>query len=200
MKVIGLTGGIGSGKTTVSEMLEELGAVVIDADKVGHLALEANAEIRREVIAAFGEDILKKSGQIDRKKLAQRVFGDAPALACLNRIMHPKMYNTVKAQLEDLRKQDVNVVILEASLLFEAGWNKLADEVWVTVAPEATIVKRIKKRSRLNQQEIQARIDSQLSEGERLKYANAVIDTDSSLNELKSTVRELWQKLQTRKI
>ena len=198
MKVIGLTGGIGSGKTTVSKMLQGLGAVVIDADEVGHLALEASTEIQREVIATFGKDILNQSGKIDRQKLAQRVFGDAKALASLNRIMHPRMLKTVKSQLEELERQGIEVVILEAPLLIEAGWNRLADEVWVTVAPESTILERVEKRSHLSREEIAARISSQLAQTDRLRQADAVINTDCSLKELERKVKELWQELKRR--
>ncbi len=193
MKVIGLTGGIGSGKSTVSEMLARLGAVVIDADKVGHDVLKPNTEVWRKVVASFGEDILTPKDDIDRKKLAQKVFGDASALNRLNQLTHPGIYDMVKAQLEELRRQGISVAILEAPLLFEAGWTKLADEVWVTVAPESTILRRLKKRSRLSQQEAVARINSQLSQGERVRQANVVIDTDCSLRDLKARVKKLWQ-------
>ena len=97
MKVIGLTGGIGSGKSTVSRFLAELGAVVIDADKVGHEAFKPDTELWREVVAAFGKQVIAPDGNIDRKKLGEIVFGNPEALSRLNQIMHPRMYNRVKA-------------------------------------------------------------------------------------------------------
>lgn len=197
MKVIGLTGGIGSGKSIVSQFLAELGVVIIDADKVGHEALKPDTELWREVVAAFGRQILTPSGEIDRKKLGWIVFGNPEALARLNQIMHPWIYALVKAEIEEYRRQGVKVVVLEAPLLLEAGRPSLVDEVdevWVTAAPESTVLKRLKKVG-LSEQESLARIRSQLSSEERVRHADVVIDTDCSLDELKQKVKELWQKL-----
>jgi len=197
MKVIGLTGGIGSGKSTVSQFLEELGAVIIDADKVGHEAFKPDTEAWREVVAAFGTEIVKPGGEIDRNKLGEIVFANPEALAQLNKIMHPRIYALVKALIEEYRRQGVKVVVLEAPLLLEAGWTSLADEVWVTVAPESTVLKRLKKKLRLSEPESLARIRSQLSSKEKIKHADVVIDTDCSLDELRAKVKELWYKLDT---
>ena len=194
MKVIGLTGGIGSGKSTVSQFLAELGAVVIDADKVGHEVFKPDTGTWREVVAAFGKQILTPAGDIDRKKLGEIVFGDPEFLARLNQIMHPRMYKVVKAQLEEHRQQ--GVVVLEAPLLLEAGWGSLVDEVWVTVAPESTVLKRLTERARLSEAESLARIRSQLSSEERVRLADVVVDTDCSLDELRERVGELWRRLQ----
>jgi len=197
MKVIGLTGGIGSGKSTVSQFLEELGAVIIDADKVGHEAFKPDTEAWREVVAAFGTEIVKPGGEIDRNKLGEIVFANPEALAQLNKIMHPRIYALVKALIEEYRRQGVKVVVLEAPLLLEAGWTSLADEVWVTVAPESTVLKRLKKKLRLSEPESLARIRSQLSSKEKIKHADVAIDTDCSLDELRAKVKELWYKLDT---
>ena len=195
MKVIGLTGGIGSGKSTVSGMLAQLGAVVSDADKVGHEVLKTDLELKDKIISTFGRDILAPEGEVDRRKLAQKVFGDRGALNLLNRIMHPKMYQMVKSYLQELRKKGVEVVVLEAPLLFEAGWDKLVDEVWVTVASRETILKRLKERSQLSKEEALARIGSQLSSEERERRAKVVINTDCHLDELRARVEELWKQL-----
>jgi len=195
MKVIGLTGGIGSGKSTVSKFLAELGAVIIDADKVGHEAFKSDTELWREVVAAFGRQILKPSGEIDRNKLGEMVFGNPELLSRLNQIMHPRMYALVKAQLEEYRRQGVRVVVLEAPLLLEAGWASLVGEVWVTVASESTVLRRLQEQVGLSEQQSLARIRSQLPSGERIKQADVVIDTDCSLDELRTKVKELWQKL-----
>jgi len=195
MKVIGLTGGIGSGKSTVSQLLAELGAVIIDADKVGHKAYKPDTDIWREVVAAFGRQILTPSGDIDRKKLGEIVFGNSESLSRLNQIMHPRMYALVKTELEGHRRQGVDVAVLEAPLLMEAGWAALVDEVWVTVAPESTVLRRLKEYSGLSEQQSLARIRSQLSSAEREKHADVVINNDGDLNELKSKVEKLWQAL-----
>jgi len=196
MKVIGLTGGIGSGKSTVAGFLVELGAAILSADEVGHEALKPDTEIWRQVVAAFGQQILAPDGNIDRKKLGDIVFSNPESLSRLNRIMHPTMYDMVKAQLEEYRRQGIKVVVLEAPLLLEAGWTSLADEVWVTTAPEATMLKRLKERSGISQTESLARLRSQLSPTERAKHADVVINTDCDPDELKTKVRELWERLQ----
>jgi len=192
MKVIGLTGGIGSGKSTVSQFLAELGALILDADRVGHEALKPDTEVWRELVAAFGQQILTPDGNIDRAKLGDIVFGNPESLSQLNQIMHPRMYDTVKAQLEEYRRQGVDVVVLEAPLLIEAGWTSLVDEIWVTVASEATVLRRLKERIGLSESESLARIRSQLSSDERIRQANVVINTDCSLDELRARVGELW--------
>ncbi|MBA7569953.1 Dephospho-CoA kinase [subsurface metagenome] len=196
MKVIGLTGGIGSGKSTVSQFLAELGAVILDADEIGHEAFKPDTEIWRQVVAAFGRQILTPDGNIDRKKLGNIVFSNPESLSRLNQIMHPRMYALVKAQLEGYRRQGVGVVVLEAPLLLEAGWTSLVDEVWVTTAPEATVLKRLRERTGMSQAESLTRLRSQLPSEERVRQADVVINTDCDLDELKSKVKELGQRLE----
>ena len=193
MKVVGLTGGIGSGKSTVAQFLAELGAVVVDADKVGHEAFKAGTGLWQQVTAAFGKQILAPDGDIDREKLGKIVFDSPEALERLNRIMHPAMSDIIKAQVEDYRRQGIGVVVIEAPLLVEAGWTSLADEVWVTTATEAAVLKRLRERAGMSEQESLARIRSQLPSEERLKHADVIIDTDCELSELKARVKELWQ-------
>jgi len=196
MKVIGLTGGIGSGKSTVSRFLAELGAVIIDADKVGHEALKPGTELWREVVAAFGRQTLTPDGDIDREKLGEIAFSNPDSLVRLNRIMHPRLYEVVKAQIEECRRQGTGVVVLEAPLLIEAGWTSLVDKIWVTVASEATVLRRLQERTGLSEPESLARIRSQLSPAERVRYADVTIDSDGELDELRARVEKLWRKLQ----
>lgn len=197
MKVIGVTGGIGSGKSTVAQFLTEMGAVVLDADKIGHELLKSNNEVRQQLVATFGEQILDPDSDIDRKKLGRIVFDNPEARTRLNQIIHPPIYEMVKARLEEYRRQGVGVVVLDVPLLLDAGWDSLVNEVWVSTAPEATILKRLKKRTGLSKQESLARIRSQLPTEERLKRADVVINTNCSLEELKAEVKKLWLKLQT---
>jgi len=196
MKVIGLTGGIGSGKSTVSQLLHELGAVVLDADKVGHEAYKPNTETWLEVVSAFGRQILTSNGEIDRRRLGQIVFSDPESLARLNQIVHPRMYEMMKTQIEEFRTQGVKVVVLEAAILLEAGWTPLVDEVWVTVAPEYEVVKRTVERTGLPEEQVIARIRSQLSSEERTEHADVIINNDGSIDELKVKIRELWNRIQ----
>jgi len=204
MKIIGLTGGIGSGKSTVAGFLAGLGATVIDVDKVWHEALKPDTEIWQQIVAAFGTGILTPDREIDRNKLGKIVFGNPEALARLNNIMHPWMYKTVRAQLGEYRRRGVKVVVLELPLLVEvplsmrAGEPSLSDEldeVWVAIAPESTVLKRLKNKLGLSESEALARIRSQLSSEERAKQADVIIDTDCSLNDLGARVRGLWRKL-----
>ena len=197
MKVIGLTGGIGSGKSTVSQLLAELGAVIIDADKVGHEAFRPDTTAWREVVATFDKQIITADGTIDRDKLGAIVFGNSEARARLNQIMHPRIYDTVKAQLDEYRGQGITLAVLEAPLLLEAGWTSLVNKIWVTTAPEATVLKRLRERTGLSKPESLARIRSQLPSEERTKQANVTINTDCNLDELKVRIRKLWQELQT---
>ncbi len=195
MKVIGLTGGIGSGKSTVARFLKELGAIIVDADTIGHQALEPGSEVWERVVHAFGQQIVADDGTIDRTRLGKLVFGDDAARAELNRIMHPPMLAMVKARLDRYRRQGAKIVVLEAPLLLEAGWQSLVDEVWVTVAEENTVLERTGERSGLSADEVRARIRSQLCPEERMQSADIVINTGCSLDELKATVRELWAGL-----
>jgi dephospho-CoA kinase len=195
MKVIGLTGGIGSGKSTVSRILAELGAVVMDADKVGHQAYQPGTETWKDVVAAFGKEVVAADGSIDRKKLGAIVFGDAGALARLNQIVHPRMYDMMAEQIEEYRQQGVEVVVLDAAILIEANWTPLVDEVWLTVASEPTVVRRVRERTGLPEEQIRSRIRSQLSNEERKKQASVVISNDGGLHELRAKVVELWEGL-----
>jgi len=195
MKVIGLTGGIGSGKSTVSQFLAELGAAILDADGVGHEAFKPGTEVWERVVNEFGKSIVNASGEIDRARLGELVFNNHDARVRLNHIMHPAIYGMVKARLEEYRRQGVNIVVLEVPLLLEAGWTSLVDEIWVTVVPEATVLKRLLERTGLTEREARARIQAQLSSEERIKHADVVIDTDCSLDELKNKVAGLWRRL-----
>ncbi|MGB2800568.1 MAG: dephospho-CoA kinase [Dehalococcoidia bacterium] len=197
--IIGLTGGILSGKSTVARMLVEKGAGHIDADKMGHEAYEPHTKTWQKVVDAFGTGILKDSEEIDRQKLGDIVFNDPESLARLNRIVHPQIGRLVVEELEKLRSKGVDVVVIEAILLIEARWTNIVDEVWVTVAPEETVLKRLQNRSGLNEEQARARIRAQLSSEERAKYGDVVINTDCDLSEVRATVDELWQRLQSRK-
>jgi len=196
MIVVGLTGGILTGKSTVSEMLGERGAVIIDADKIGHKAYLPHTQVWQEVVDAFGSCILEEGNEIDRKKLAGIVFNDPEALARLNSIMHPRMHAMIREEIERLRGEGVDSVVLEAAILIEANWTDLVDEVWVTAAPEETAVKRLKDRGGLTEEQARARIRSQLTAEERAKHADVIIDTNCELAEVRAKVEELWHRLQ----
>jgi dephospho-CoA kinase len=195
LKVIGLTGGIGSGKSTVARFLAELGASVIDLDRVGHEALKKGGQAWRHVIDAFGKGILAPDGEIDRSRLGEIVFKDRQALLRLNRIIHPVIDGIVAERIEACRRQGVKVVVLEAAAMLEAGKTSQVEELWVTVAPEDTVLRRLKERSGYSPQKSKNRISAQLSTQERINKADVVIDTDCTLDELKNRVMVEWQRL-----
>lgn len=193
MLVIGLTGGIGTGKSEVSRILRELGAEVIDADRVGHEAYLPHTETWQAVVDAFGAQVLQSNGEIDRKKLGAIVFSDPQARQKLNGIMHPRMYRMMAERIEAFKKQGVKVVVVEAAILIEGGWAPLADEVWVTTAPEASVTARIQARNNLSPEEIHRRIRSQLSDEERFKHAHVIIENNGDKAQLRAKVEELWE-------
>jgi dephospho-CoA kinase len=199
MLVIGLTGGILSGKSTVAQFLSQLGAVVIDADELGHEIYKPHAEAWQEIVTTFGNEVLTENGEVDRQKLSQIVFSSPKALRQLNQITHPKILSIAQGRLEELRRQGAEVVILEASLLIEANWIEFVDQVWVTIAPESTVLQRLRHRSGFSEEQARARIRSQMPTEEMLKYADAVINTDCDLEQVRARVERLWQGLKSPK-
>ena len=198
MKVIGLTGGYGSGKSTVARFLSELGAVVIDADKVGHEVFKPGTEAWREVVGTFGQGIISTDGTIDRRKLGKIVFRDPDARVRLNHIMHPRIRERVKALIEEYEKAGIEIAVIEAPLLLEVGWKSMVYEVWVTSAPQATIIKRLREQKGTSESESLARIGAQLSDEDRINQADVVIYTDCTRDELKDRVVDLWNELRSR--
>jgi dephospho-CoA kinase len=194
MLVIGLTGSIGTGKSEAARQLEMLGASIISADQVGHEAYTPNTEAWEQVVAAFGDDILQGDKEIDRRKLGAIVFSDSSQLDKLNAIMHPRMARMVSDKIEVLRGQGVKVVVVEAALLFEAGWDTLVEEVWVTDSSEDIVVGRLKERNGLSEEEAKKRINSQMDRAERIERSDFVIDNSSDMAGLESAIKELWDR------
>ena len=194
MLVIGLTGSIGTGKSEAARQLVILGASIISADQVGHEAYTPNTEAWEQVVAAFGDGILQDDKDIDRRKLGAIVFSDPSQLEKLNAIMHPRMARMVSDKIEVLRGQGVKVVVVEAALLFEAGWDTLVEEVWVTDSSEDIVVGRLKERNGLSEEEAKKRINSQMDRAERIERSDFVIDNSSDMAGLESAIKELWDR------
>jgi dephospho-CoA kinase len=192
MIVIGVTGGIGTGKSEVSKILEELGAVVIDADKVGHSIYLPDTPGWQEIIEAFGEDLMGEDRHIDRSKLGPIVFGNPEALATLNAITHPKIRQRLIELTEENRGGGSKAVAIEAAILIEAGWVDIVDEVWVTAAQSETAVDRVSKRNNMPPEQVRARIESQMPQDERLKHATVVVTNDGDLGSLREQLNKLW--------
>ena len=197
MKTIGLTGGIGSGKSTVSQILAGLGAWVIDADKVGHEIYLPGKAAWQQVTAAFGRDILAADQTIDRKKLGAIVFGSEEARKKLNAIVHPLMFKEIERRIKEKRAEGViQPIVVEAAVLIEANWLPLVDEVWVVVAGRSAVIERVAAQRGLSAHDTEARIVSQLADAERLKHASVVIPNDGALEDLQKRVSEAWCQLQ----
>jgi dephospho-CoA kinase len=196
VKTIGLTGGIGSGKSTVSQLLGELGAFVVDADKVGHEIYLPGKEAWKQVTTAFGQNILAPDQTIDRKKLGAIVFGSDDARKRLNSIVHPLMFTDIDRRIKEKRAEGfTQPIVIEAAILIEANWLPLTDEVWLVVTNKNAVIDRVASQRGMSAKDTEARIASQLSDAERRKYATRVIENDGSLDDLKQKVQQAWSRI-----
>ncbi len=193
MRTIGVTGGIGVGKSAVVRILAELGATIIDADRVGHAVYAPGTPGFDQVVAAFGRDLVAADGTIDRKRLGAIVFGDPQQLARLNAIVHPLIRDAVAAQVAAARAARPPAIVVEAALLIEARWDALVDEVWVVTARREVIEARLAAQRGMDAAAIAARMRAQLADADRLAHADVVIDNSASLPELRAEVERLWR-------
>lgn len=193
--VIGLTGGIASGKSVVSQMLGEQGALIIDADKVGHEAYLRGSGCYDAVVEAFGRDVVGPDGEIDRKALGGKVFGDPAQRRRLEGIVWPWMRTTMEHRLAKLRADGVPVVVLEAAVLIEADWIPIVDQVWLVEVSPAVARRRLMERNGLTAEQADARISAQLTNAERERYAQVIIDNSGTLEELRTRVLAEWERL-----
>jgi len=195
MKIIGLTGAIGSGKSTVAQFLKQMGAEIIDADKTGHEVYRPGTKGIEQIARAFGKYILAGDGCIDRARLADIVFSDEAALARLNDIVHPLIRERIYELIKQYREKRTGVVVLEAALLIETGWTGMVHEVWVTTAPKSVIYQRMKDKNGSTKEQVQSRMKYQLPLSEQRSYAKYVINTNVPLPELQKKVADLWKKI-----
>ncbi|MEC7614035.1 MAG: dephospho-CoA kinase [Pseudomonadota bacterium] len=197
--IIGLTGGIASGKSTVATTLQSWGAYVIDADKLGHRAYVKGTDAFHKVVAQFGEDIVGADGEVDRRALGAKVFGEGGSLKQLTDIVWPAIYDMAAAEIKQSLDNSPNtVVVLEAAVLIEAGWQSLVDEIWVTTVDPSTAIERASARDGVDADAVQARIDAQLSNAERTAEAAVVIDNSADEPQLLAQLENHWKNLQER--
>jgi len=193
MKVICLTGGMASGKSTAARYLNEQGAEVIDADKLGHRAYEPDTQAYREVIATFGDDLVADDKSIDRKALGGKVFGKPEELKKLTDIVWPEIRRLAEAEIK--ASDPDNIVVLEAAVLFEAGWEDIGDEVWVVVVDRELAITRAIARDGFDRESVESRLDSQISNEERTSRADVVISNNDSEEELLEQLDQQWHRL-----
>jgi dephospho-CoA kinase len=196
MLVIGLVGGIGSGKSVASAMLAELGAEVINADLVGHEVYEPGKPGFDAIVAEFGPAIVGVDGRVDRRKLGGIVFADGARLDRLNAIVHPLIRAEIERRIARAReKREVRAVVVEAAILLEAGWRPLVDQVWVISARREDVVERLAAQRGMAAAETDARMAKQMTDAERRSVADAVIENVGSLDDLRARLTGLWQAL-----
>ena len=197
--IIGLTGGIASGKSTVATTLHSWGAYVIDADKLGHRAYVKGTDAFHKVVAQFGEDIVGADGEVDRRALGAKVCGEGGSLKQLTDIVWPAIYDMAAAEIKQSLDSNPNtVVVLEAAVLIEAGWQSLVDEIWVTTVDPSTAIERASARDGVDADAVQARIDAQLSNAERTAEAAVVIDNSADEPQLLAQLENHWKNLPER--
>lgn len=194
MTLLAVTGNIASGKTFVAELLRDKGCALVNADKVGHTLYDANPGLVREVARAFGDDILRHDGTLDRARLGVIVFGSATALKTLNALVHPHLLTAIREEVAAARRV-MNRVIVDAALIYEWGIQDEFDHVILVTAPEPLRVERLMARSGLNHEDALARIRSQMPEEEKRRLAEIVIENAGSEEALETKVDEVWKKL-----
>ncbi|XP_076348634.1 bifunctional Phosphopantetheine adenylyltransferase - Dephospho-CoA kinase isoform X2 [Tachypleus tridentatus] len=196
--LIGLTGSIASGKSSISKRLEKLGAAVINSDKLAHRSYECGREAYRNIVSEFGEEILNTDKSINRKLLAAKVFANEDRRKRLNEIVWPEVAKLIEEEIHKLAIQGAEVIILEVVLLFEAGWQDKFHQVWITIIPEEEAIRRVEERDKLPKEQIIQRIHSQISNTERVAGANIVFSTLWEPEYTQLQVEKAWKTLQRR--
>lgn len=195
MLTIGLTGGMGSGKSTAARWFNNQGVPVLDADKTVHRLLQSDSSTISKVIEEFGPEILGDNGQIVRSKLGERIFYDDNARKCLERIVHPRVLELMSKEQAALKDSGVEVAVWDVPLLFEAGLENFVDKVWVVWIPIDLQIQRVLRRDKLSKEDAQARIAAQWPLDDKCKLADVVIDNSGNESETQRQLEEAWKKL-----
>lgn len=196
-RVIGLTGGIASGKSTVAAMLRELGAPLVDADELARRVVEPGTPGLAAVVEHFGAGVLDPDGQLDRKQLGARVFADPEARAALNAITHPRIAELSQREIARLAADGAPVVIYEAALIVENQLHRGLDRLIVVAVPEAVQLARLMQRDGVSEAEALARVRAQLPLADKVAVADHVIDNAGSLEETRAQVARVWEAIRS---
>ena len=199
MFTIGLTGGIGSSKSTVAGVLNDLGAKLVYADRVGWEVYRTGTGGYRSVVDEFGEEVVGPDGEIDRKRLGCIVFGDPARMEALTGIVWPLIAGAVADRIGEEAARGTLILVVEAAVLFEAGWENLFDEIWVVTAREEMAVERLISRDGVTAESVLARVAAQIPDEERVRRADAVIDNGGDLTGLRRSVESVWRERTTGK-
>lgn len=196
VKVIGITGNIASGKSSVARMFEELGARIIDADEIARTVVEPGEPAWKEIVLEFGEEILDPGGAINRKKLADIVFRDEARRNRLNDITHARIMERIRGLVRDYEKESAAVVMIEATLIVEKGGLKnLIDALIVVTADEEREIARLVEGKGYSREEAVSRLKAQMPAEEKIKHADYVIDNSGSLDDTRAQVEAVWEKI-----
>ena len=199
--IVGLTGGIVGGKSTVASMFRDLGAKIIDADGLGHSVILPYKPAWKKIVKLFGEDILRNDLTIDREKLGKIVFADQALLKKLNEITHPEIIKLIKKEINMARNKTHNqekILVIDAALIYEAKIDRLMDKIIVVYIDEDEQIKRLIKRNNLSKDEASQRVKSQIPMKEKIKMADYVIDNSNSLDTTREQVKKIWKNLVSR--
>ena len=196
MLIVGLTGGVASGKTAVSRVLKEEGAYIIDADQIARELVQPHTPAWSELIKAFGQEILKEDGSIQRKKLAEIVFVDPKKRELLNQILHPRIKEEMDRRTKEIGEKDPQaIVVIDAPLLVELGDQREMDKLIVVTATQTQQIERLKDRDRTKTEEALRIVFSQMPLEEKLRFADYVIRNEGSMEETKKRAKEVYQEL-----
>jgi dephospho-CoA kinase len=196
MKIIGLTGGIASGKSTVSKTLKELGAYIIDADETAHSVIEPHKPAWTDMVAAFGSGILNSDETINRDKIGEIVFSNPDQLSRLNQITHPRIMESFKDDFRRIKDANPNaIVVFEVPLLYETFMERMCDEVWVVWVDYETQLKRLIDRNHYSPEEAKRRIDSQIPLDEKARRADVIINNRGSIEETISSATKYFNAI-----
>ena len=199
MLIVGLTGGVASGKTTVSEVLREEGATLIDADQIARELVQPQTSAWQELVRVFGNEILDRDGSIDRQKLASLIFSNPRQRSRLNRILHPRIKEEIRRRLKSIRQKDPKaIVVIDVPLLIETGGHREMDKVIVVVCTETQQIERLRRRNQLSEEQARAMLSSQMSLEEKTTVADYVIGNEGSLEETRQKARNVYQELKKR--
>lgn len=196
MIILGLTGGIASGKSTVSQMLAGLGADIIDADHIAREVVEPGQKAWVQIVECFGEDILRTDGTIDRKKLGACVFADPQKREKLEAITHPEIRIRIREKLDKLRRAGRGVAVLDIPLLIEVGWTDMVQRLWLVYTDRAIQMERVMRRDKLTTAEARQRLAAQMPLADKKKYADVIIDNSGSPEDTAAQIKKAWAELQ----